>query len=110
MGYTNYWKQKKSFNDSEWNDIKDEYNYIKDVCESFIKDETEKDDEIIFNGIGKMEHETFILSKNARTVAYYEGEDLSFNFCKTAHKPYDIAVWHLLTFCQKYGLKISRDR
>ena len=40
---------------------------------------SKKDDEIIFNGIGKMEHETFILSKNARTVAYYEGEDLSFN-------------------------------
>ena len=110
MGYTNYWKQKKSFNDSEWNDIKDEYDYIKDVCESIIIDESKKDDEIIFNGIGKMEHETFILSKNARTVAYYEGEDLSFNFCKTAHKPYDIAVWHLLTFCQKHGLKISRDR
>jgi len=105
MGYTNYWKQKKSFNDSEWNDIKDEYDYIKDVCESIIIDESKKDDEIIFNGIGEIGHETFVLFKGAMSR---NGD--GFGFCKTAHKPYDIAVWHLLTFCQKHGLKISRDR
>jgi len=110
MGYTNYWEQEKSFSDNEWKQIKDEYDYIKQVCNSTIIDQTESDDEIVFNGVNEMEHETFILSKNVRTVADYEGENLAFNFCKTAHKPYDIAVWHLLTFIKQFGIKISRDR
>tara|TARA_R110002020_G_scaffold94852_2_gene227914 strand:+ start:915 stop:1247 length:333 start_codon:yes stop_codon:yes gene_type:complete len=110
MGYTNYWKQKKSFSDSEWKQIKDEYDYIKDVCNSIIIDQSKNDDEIVFNGINDNEHETFVLLKNVRTVAHYENEDLSFNFCKTAHKPYDMAVWHLLTFIKQYGIEISRDR
>ena len=60
MGYTNYWEQEKSFSDNEWKQIKDEYDYIKQVCNSTIIDQTESDDEIVFNGVNEMEHETFI--------------------------------------------------
>jgi len=47
-------------------------------------------------------HETFILEKKAT----------DFSFCKTAQKPYDIYVWHLLTFCQmiKKDFYARRDR
>jgi len=125
MGYTNYWYQKKSFSESEWKRVKDEYDYIKEICEGIIIDESEKakkewklkddDDVIVFNGnsIGGLDHETFVLCKHPRKEESYVGEDLSFNFCKTARKPYDIAVWHLLFFAKNNTTaikQISRDR
>ena len=115
MGYTNYWYQKKAFTDKEWLRVKDEYNYIKDVCNGIIVDETKDENEIIFNGnpIGDLCHETFVLTKNPRTKKHYENDDLSFHFCKTEEKPYDIAVWHMLFFAKNktkaFG-KIKRDR
>ena len=42
MGYTNYWYQKKSFSENEWKRVKDEYDYIKEICEGIIIDESEK--------------------------------------------------------------------
>jgi hypothetical protein len=113
MGYTNYWHHNKSFTNNEWKLIKDEYEYIKEMCEGIIIDESEKNcDEIVFNGKGDLSHETFILCKTPRTKETYKGEDITFNFCKTARKPYDIAVWHMLFFTKNKtnGLsKISRD-
>ena len=115
MGYTNYWYQTKAFTDKEWISVKDEYNYIKDVSNGIIVDETKDENEIIFNGnpIGDLCHETFVLTKNPRTKKHYEDDDLSFNFCKTAEKPYDLAVWHMLFFAKNktkaFG-KIKRDR
>ena len=53
MGYTNYWTQKKPFNNDQWNIIKKEYDYIKENFsddDGIIEDQTEKSDEIIFNG------------------------------------------------------------
>ena len=111
MGYTNYWEQEKSFSDDEWREIKKEYAYMQQVCGEMIEDQTESHDEIAFNGKGRENQcETFILSKHAKTVASYEGENLAFNFCKTRELPYDFAVWHLLTFIKQFGIKISRDR
>ena len=115
MGYTNYWQQ-PDFTDEEWTKIKDEYKYIKDICEPTIKDETNSDDEIVFNG--KIEHETFTLFKNLKTMEseynrdYLTLDNPRFNFCKTARKPYDIAVWHLLYFANIISngkLDIGRD-
>jgi|TARA_R100001244_G_scaffold99386_1_gene74270 hypothetical protein len=112
MGYTNYWYQNKPFTDQEWKKVKDEFEYIKEMSSDVI-DETRKVDEIVFNGKGDLSHETFVLTKNPRTKEQYKGEDLSFNFCKTAEKPYDLAVWHLLFFAKnktKALSEISRDR
>ena len=114
MGYTNYWTQKKPFNNKQWNIIKKEYNYIKEnFTDVLIEDQTKKTDEIIFNGIRKKkeDHETFVLTKNFRE-SFYEGDDIKFNFCKTARKPYDLAVWHLLTFVKMIApnsIDIRRD-
>ena len=109
MGYTNYWTQKKPFNNRQWNIIKKEYDYIKEnfgVNNGF-------EEEIIFNGKSKnnLDHETFVLTKNFREP-FYNGDDVKFNFCKTARKPYDLAVWHLLTFVKMIApnsIDISRD-
>ena len=116
MGYTNYWTQKKPFNNNQWDIIKKEYDYIKENFsddDGIIEDQTEKSDEIIFNGKSKnnLDHETFVLTKDFREP-FYKGDDIKFNFCKTARKPYDIAVWHMLFFTKNKtnGLsKISRD-
>ena len=51
------------------------------------------------------------LTKNFREP-FYNGDDVKFNFCKTARKPYDLAVWHLLTFVKMIApssINISRD-
>ena len=115
MGYTNYWYQRKSFTNEEWSKVLDEYDYIKDVLGgSVIFDESDVK-QIMFNGNPEndQDHETFILHKEAKTKPDYEGQDVSFNFCKTAEKPYDIAVWHLLSFCHTHTnaiWRISRDR
>ena len=104
MGYTNYWHQHNDFTDEEWKQIKQEYDYITEVCEDIIVDETITTDEIVFNGKGENAHETFHLSKNAKPFNFkkdYEGQDTSFYFCKTAMKPYDIAVWNMLTFINR---------
>ena len=114
MGYTNYWTQKKPFNNIQWDTIKKEYEYIKEnFIDVLIEDQTEKTDEIVFNGIRKKEedHETFVLTKNFREP-FYNGDDVKFNFCKTARKPYDLAVWHLLTFVKMIApnsIDIRRD-
>mgnify|MGYP003110094302 CR=1 FL=1 len=115
MGYTNYWYQRKSFTNEEWSKVLDEYDYIKDVLGgSVIFDESDVK-QIMFNGNPEndQDHETFVLHKEAQTEPDYEGQDVSFNFCKTAEKPYDIAVWHLLSFCHTHTnaiWRISRDR
>ena len=47
MGYTNYWTQKKPFNNSQWNIIKKEYDYIKENFSDddvIIEDQTKKSD------------------------------------------------------------------
>ena len=107
MGYTNYWHQHNDFTDTEWSQIKQEYEYIKEACETIIVDQSENKDEIIFNGmaIKGLDHETFYINK--------KNDRESFNFCKTARKPYDLAVWHLLYFINNETgamKKISRDR
>jgi hypothetical protein len=115
MGYTNYWQQ-PDFTDDEWTKIKDEYKYVKEMCDGFIRDESINNDEIIFNGVP--DHETFVLYKSLKEMnkiySCKDGfnENNRFNFCKTARKPYDIAVWHMLYFANTISngkLDIGRD-
>ena len=114
MGYTNYWHQHNDFTDDQWKEIKEEYEYIKEVCANIIDDETVTTDEIVFNGKNEDGHETFLIKQNARPYGSekYDGEDIYFSFCKTRMKPYDLAVWHMLTFINRINpsFSISRDR
>ena len=43
MGYTNYWHKYNDFTESEWKQIKEEFNYIKEVVGFLIKDESTND-------------------------------------------------------------------
>ncbi len=144
MGYTNYWRCRQNWTNEEWAEIQHEYEYLKEMCGDLFVDESEiaakewesyPDDgsTIIFNGIGELSHETFVLEKElfengVSKRSYYlpgvthtcesqhiaeGGEDSTFDFCKTAAKPYDVVVWHLLSFCKNLNsdtIEISRDR
>ena len=65
MGYTNYWTKKRAFTDDEWKKIKDEYEWLKEMGEEIIVDQSENEDEIMFNGmaIKGLDHETFYINK-----------------------------------------------
>ena len=106
MGYTNYWTYEKPFTNKEWNLVKKEYEQIKNWKSALIEDQTEHIDEIRFNGLSQgdddLSHETFVLLKDfTKKEPIYEGDNVAWNFCKTARKPYDLAVWYLLSFVKK---------
>ena len=115
MGYTNYWHQYRDFTDQEWNQIKNEMTYIKDIQYKTLDKITITNEHISFNGKRPFSCETFFLNKTTYKDKLYEDQDLSFHFCKTREFPYDIFVWHMLIFCagminDKDKFNISRDR
>jgi len=110
MGYTNYWKQPTDFTKSQWNDVKNEAKYLQDNF-TFIEVSIDEGGIVISGNTENNTCETFGLNRKARTKGFYEGQDLSLHFCKTRRLDYDLAVWHMLTFCQmiKNDFSCSRD-
>jgi hypothetical protein len=108
MGYTVYWYYKKKPTSSQRTSI---VSYIKSLLAKYpqvIKiefPEAVNSQEINFNGIGELEHETFTFYKS-------DTKDDGFTFCKTARKPYDHQVKLALMYMKKVlgnGIEISCD-
>lgn len=109
MGYTHYTGNLK-FSDSSWEKLrKDVRKFLKNLPEN-VKVQREYDndsrpligkDAIVFNGVGEDGHETFFLTKNGN----------AFSFCKTARKPYDLAVCGVLMLASVHATsgEISSD-
>jgi hypothetical protein len=103
MGYTHYFPQSKSFTNSQWDKTQEGTKKIFDYCKNkgiVLKEESDVDDEPIvndreirFNGREDDGHETFLLKKDAK----------GFQFCKTARKPYDMAVGLVLLLAKANG-------
>ena len=113
MGYTNYWHQDMDFTDKEWKAVQQEVEYMQEIGDSTIAVIRNDDNEIAINGNPTCE--TFVLTGYKPDTLEYEGQDLTFNCCKTRELPYDIYVWHLLIFCvgminDVNKFSISRDR
>ncbi len=97
MGYTHYWKS-ENLNEKKFKQAIKSMRLVleqqKDILEIPKK---RSSDSLSFNGIGEDGHEDFFLALN-----------LNFNFCKTARKPYDIAVVACLCilehFCPDAGV------
>ena len=109
MGYTNYWECETDFTDEEWKAVCEEAQYMKEIDSSYQENMFRTldsvdilENEICFNGVADLGCETFYLNNKAT----------DFSFCKTREMPYDIYVWHLLTFCQmiKKDFHARRDR
>jgi len=94
MGYTHYWKRSKDLDKTMFIEAKNDCQKICDVLKNQYDIQIQKeyddsnppifnDDIIRFNGIEDDGHETFLITSN--------GND-HFQFCKTAEKPYDLAV------------------
>lgn len=105
MGYTHYFDQKRPATTEEWENITTSFKKLlvitmvqgkgyhiqletDDIAPPFIGAEY-----IQFNGIGDNGHETMFVLRDA----------LGFYFCKTAHKPYDLAVMHLLLLMHHFA-------
>lgn len=93
MGYTHYWTIKEPIDSDAWDKLRKGIQQIVGTAQDAgidIKDDS-NDERIVFNGVGAGEHESFFL----------ELGDEEFNFCKTAGKPYDMAVTASLILLKK---------
>lgn len=111
MGYTHYWRQSRSVPRKTWAEIveaaREIVAYALDEL-PFARPEEKplglawENDRpttapqldhtaIRFNGIGDEGHETFIITRILPDPSYPD-ENVKFDFCKTARKPYDLVV------------------
>jgi len=113
MGYTHYFPQNKSFTDDQWANVQNGVRKILAYCEkqgivlqyeyNVAKPPSVTDSLIRFNGVEDEGHETFLITKERNS---------DFLFCKTAYKPYDLAVCLTLLLIQEVApgvLLVSSD-
>ena len=104
MGYTHYLPQKKSVSPEAWSQIcKDTKTILESQKKASIPLASDHPSEVMvnekagyinFNGVGDDSHETFAVSQK---------HDSQFNFCKTAQKPYDLAVTAVLMVIEHHA-------
>lgn len=120
MGYTHYWNIPISFNNNDFRNFAKECSLLirhapkkTTSAGGFYKDSRLElagwdgngmplitDDTVSFNGLGKLSHETFLITSKC------EG----FGFCKTARKPYDLLVVACLESAKKHlKAEVSSD-
>lgn len=123
MGYTHYWTMTRDLTVDEWTevqqDIGDILTYIENVSgvplgngEGKRRSRPTMDAAgFMFNGIGDDAHETFGITR--KRIKQWEGGTLGGDFCKTARKPYDIAVTACLCYLdsclEPRGFDVSSD-
>ena len=108
MGYTHYWTQTRDFTRDEWSQIQEDMEaLLKDVQhvqgiplangEGALGTSPEiTDAKIWFNGAGDGSCETFCLYRKRPPKT--PGERRGWDFCKTARRPYDLAVTAALCY------------
>lgn len=101
MGYTHYWTHKKRFTNPQWALIDGALHVITKAanvpCETDLTDKGR----IYLNGIGEDARETFFLSKErAPAKPWQKRGERGWDFCKTAHKPYDLIVTAMLCYLE----------
>ena len=88
MGYTHYWTLENGLESASWDKFfKGALEIIQTAKDAGIALDDDSATELIhFNGVGENAHETFSITS----------EDVGFDFCKTAEKPYDTVVTAVL--------------
>jgi len=126
MGYTHYYYVSEIFDATVFKKVVDDFRkLLKPISDKGIVlangmgegTPIIEDNEIIFNGVGELSHETFSLEQKLETVMT-RGDGTQYNldphedgkyfqFTKTARKPYDIAVTACLVIAKHhFGEKI----
>jgi hypothetical protein len=109
VGYTSYWNTEKCRTAKAKKDFVKALPTVRDIIKRyrdilcFECDEVEKEPEVTdtsirFNGRGKNGHETFLISLDDNDPSA---------FCKTARKPYDIAVCEVLLVLKAFMPKFN---
>lgn len=108
MGYTHYWTQTRSFTKEEWIEVSADLAEILSYVENDLGVPLAGGmgeagtrprfgaGAIVFNGVGDDAHETF--SVDLKRSRAYTGATLGWACCKTARKPYDVAVTACLCY------------
>ena len=116
MGYTHYWYKVAELSQDSFDNFVRDFYQVLPTFRSLLE-QTENDSQslevnnqvVVFNGIQEYSHETFffdrVMDRKENFVQYHNeqsGEKTHiFNFCKTAQKPYDIAVTCALIIAKK---------
>ena len=124
MGYTHYWKQKSRFSNAVWAEAVADMTAILETAaaaglilgdnfgEVAIEAPQAVDgDSFGFNGMGPDGHETFFIGQDRAPLEdWQEPSRRGAAFCKTARKPYDVAVTACLIYLESvYPEKFSVD-
>ena len=107
MGYTHYWYTRKEIPTDKWKAFTDDCKELldSDAAEGVVWSKEDKifpyitDEYCTFDGIGNKGHETFSM---CRYGGLKQSDGESFDFCKTAHKPYDKYVVDVLILAEKH--------
>lgn len=121
MGYTHYWRQDRDFTKSEWAGLVGGVAKILEVCRNnridLVREYDSCDPPVIngetihFNGRKEEGHETFVIERTRPELQPWMGGE-HFDFCKTAQKPYDVAVCMVLLAINQFCpgvMRISSD-
>lgn len=123
MGYTHYWTQPKDYTVRDWKQIGEDIGailkdvqHVQGIALAWEYDQPGKQPEIgteviRFNGLGEDGHETFHISRERPDLQRWQTVKGS-AFCKTARKPYDIAVVACLAYLaalEKKPWRVSSD-
>lgn len=112
MGHTHYWRRPCDLPIGAFEAIADDFEKIKPLLGVDILDESDED-AIWFNGVGDDEFETFVFARSFTPQSWQEpdGEERYYDFCKTARKPYDLAVQVALIIIKHHlpNISVSSD-
>lgn len=123
MGYTHYWYRKPKLPKDKFDAFVADVRVILDACKAKgILVQYEFDDAkpaeltdkcVRFNGVGNDGHETFVIDLDfGKSKPSSQEEGREFDFCKTAYKPYDLAVTACLVAAKHHfgdDIKVSSD-
>ncbi len=114
MGYTHYWYRQPEVSEDKMRDIIKDIQKVVPHYDSLLGDKDIHTEGIFLNGRGDEAHETFYfprvveVPKHQMQEQFYIRKGQTFAFCKTACKPYDIAVTtSLLIIKHHLGEEIS---
>jgi hypothetical protein len=109
MGYTHYWTQLRDFTRAEWaevttdlQDLLKDVQHVQGIALADWDNEERRQPEftrsrISFNGVGEDGHESFIIDRIREPKEAWQRQRGG-GFCKTARKPYDLAVTAALCY------------
>ena len=120
MGYTHYWYIADEISRDSWYKFLGDFRTILPEFTNILDiqgdQKLEHDKDFVFlNGIDELSHESFLLERVTdirRFTQRDEDNGMIFKFCKTAQKPYDIAVCSALIIAKKHfgeSIMISSD-